>query len=87
MSTPSQSEQLTLVAADPAQAGHPVVAGLVTAMEAELTALWEQVADLQRQLGRAQRQQRPAALAGRAGGSRSGSTSMRTTGRCGSARG
>ena len=52
MSAPSLSEQPALVAADPALAGHPVVAGLVTAMEAELTALREQVAELQRQLGR-----------------------------------
>ena len=52
MSAPSLPEQLALVAADPALAGHPVVAGLVTAMEAELTALREQVAELQRQLGR-----------------------------------
>ena len=59
MSAPSLTEQLALVAADPALAGHPVVSGLVTAvgerlgtLEAELTALREQVADLQRQLGR-----------------------------------
>ena len=59
MSAPSLPEQLALVAADPALAGHPVVSGLVTAvgerlgtLEAELTALREQVADLQRQLGR-----------------------------------
>ena len=52
MSTPSLPEQLALVAADPVLAGHPVVAGLVTAVEAELSSLREQVADLQRQLGR-----------------------------------
>ena len=52
MSAPSLPEQPALVAADPVLAGHPVVAGLVTAVEAELAALREQVADLQRQLGR-----------------------------------
>ena len=62
MSAPSLPEQLALVAADPVLAGHPVVAGLTAAVGAlveqlgaqatELTALREQVADLQRQLGR-----------------------------------
>ena len=61
-SVPSLSEQLALVAADPALAGHPVVAGLTAAvgelverlglLEAELTARDEKIADLRRQLGR-----------------------------------
>ena len=47
MSAPSLSEQLALVAADPALAGHPVVAGLVVAVDAELATLRTQLAELQ----------------------------------------
>ena len=60
---PSLSDSLALVAADPALAGHPVVAGLLTAVERELVerlrvlevrvaAQDEELADLRRQLGR-----------------------------------
>ena len=58
MSAPSLPEQLALVAADPVLAGHPVVALVgelverLGVLEAELTALREANADLQRQLGR-----------------------------------
>ena len=59
MSAPSFSDALALVAADPALAGHPVVAGLLTAMERELVSLRarvaaqdEELADLRRPLGR-----------------------------------
>ena len=55
MSAPSLPEQLALVAADPVLAGHPVVAGLVAAVDrltAELSSLREENADLRRQLGR-----------------------------------
>ena len=62
MSAPSFSDRLALVAADPVLAGHPVVAGLVAAvdvLETELAALRvrvaaqdEEIADLRRPLGR-----------------------------------
>ncbi len=39
MSTPSLSDHLVLVAADPTLAGHPVVAGLVVAVDAQATEL------------------------------------------------
>ena len=57
-SAPSLSEQPALVAADPALAGHPVVALVgelverLGVLEAELTARDEEIADLRRQLGR-----------------------------------
>ena len=51
MSTPSLSEQLALVAADPVLAGHPVVV-LVGELVEQLAALREENADLRRQLGR-----------------------------------
>ncbi|MCY4519975.1 MAG: hypothetical protein OXC13_04255, partial [Caldilineaceae bacterium] len=47
MSAPSLSDPLALVAADPALAGHPVVAGLVVAVDAELATLRTQLAELQ----------------------------------------
>ena len=63
MSAPSLAEALALVAADPALAGHPVVAGLLVAVERELidrlrvlearvAAQDEELAELRRQLGR-----------------------------------
>ena len=58
MSAPSLSEQLALVAADPVLAGHPVVALVgqlaerLGALEVELRARDEEIADLRRQLGR-----------------------------------
>ena len=58
MSAPSLADRLALVAADPVLAGHPVVALVGELVErlgvqaTELAALREQVADLQRQLGR-----------------------------------
>ena len=55
MSTPSLSEHLALVAADPSLVGHPVVAGLVVSVETlarELAELREENAELRRQLGR-----------------------------------
>ncbi len=55
LSAPSLSEQLALVAADPALAGHPVVAGLVTLVDqqaTELAALREAIVDLRRQRDR-----------------------------------
>ena len=62
MSAPSLSDRLALVAADPALVGHPVVAGLVVAVDALETELAElrarvaaqdeELADLRRQLGR-----------------------------------
>ena len=55
MSTPSLSEHLALVAAEPALAGHPAVEGLVMAVDqlaTDLAALREENADLWRQLNR-----------------------------------
>jgi len=48
MSTPSLSDHPALVAADPALAGHSVVAGLVVAVDA----LREEIVGLRRQLAR-----------------------------------
>ena len=50
MSAPSLSDQLALVAADPTLAGHPVVAGLVVAVDAELATLRTQLAALQEEI-------------------------------------
>ena len=55
MSPPSVSDHLALVAAEPALADHPVVAGLVAVMDqqaTELAALQEEIVELRRQLDR-----------------------------------
>ena len=55
MSAPSCSDRVAHLAADPALVGHPVVAGLVVAVEAlerELAELREENAELRRQLQR-----------------------------------
>ena len=86
MSPPSLSEHLALVAAEPALAGHPVVAGLVVAVDqlaTELAALREENADLRRQLNRHSgnsgqpRRRARVAADGRGDGARGASRAMR----------